>query len=99
MDPGFQFGKTTLSLSLLKDADESHSAYPNRDMREVRHMLLEGSLPVEQSLIIFDEIHKCKHWRNLIKGFYDNYKSRKRFLLTGSARLDHYSKTWWRHIY
>ena len=87
-----QVGKTTLSLSLLKDADESHPAYLNWDLREVRHMLLEGSLPAEQSLIIFDEIHKYKHWRNLVKGFYDKYKSRKRFLLTGSARLDHYRR-------
>lgn len=87
-----QVGKTTLSLSLLKGADESHPAYLNWDLREVRHMLLEGNLPAAQSLIIFDEIHKYKHWRNLVKGFYDTDKSRKRFLITGSARLDHYRR-------
>lgn len=87
-----QVGKTTLSLSLIKGADESHPAYLNWDLREVRQMLLEGNLPAEQSLIIFDEIHKYKHWRNLVKGFYDKYKSRKRFLITGSARLDHYRR-------
>ena len=87
-----QVGKTTLSLSLIKDADESHPAYLNWDLREVRHMLLEGSLPAEQPLLIFDEIHKYKHWRNLVKGFYDKHKSQKRFLITGSARLDHYRR-------
>lgn len=87
-----QVGKTTLSLSLIKGADESHPAYLNWDLREIRHMLLEGRLPAEQSLIIFDEIHKYKHWRNLVKGFYDKHKSRRRFLITGSARLDHYRR-------
>ena len=87
-----QVGKTTLSLSLIRGADESHPAYLNWDLREVRRMLLEGNLPAEQSLIIFDEIHKYKQWRNLVKGFYDKYKSRKRFLVTGSARLDHYRR-------
>ena len=87
-----QVGKTTLSLSLIKGADESHPAYLNWDLHEVQRMLLDGNLPAEQSLVIFDEIHKYKHWRNLVKGFYDKYKSQKRFLITGSARLDHYRR-------
>ncbi len=87
-----QVGKTTLALSLIKDADESHPAYLNWDLHEVQRLLLAGNLPAEQPLLIFDEIHKYKHWRNLVKGFYDKYKSRKRFLITGSARLDHYRR-------
>lgn len=87
-----QVGKTTLSFSLIKGADESHPAYLNWDLHEVQRMLLGGNLPAEQPLVIFDEIHKYKHWRNLIKGFYDKYKSQKRFLITGSARLDHYRR-------
>ena len=53
---------------------------------------MDGGLPADQPLVIFDEIHKYRHWRNLVKGFYDKYKSKKRFLITGSARLDHYRR-------
>jgi uncharacterized protein len=43
-------------------------------------------------LIVLDEIHKYRLWRNLIKGLYDRQKSRRQFLVTGSARLDHYRR-------
>ena len=87
-----QVGKTTLALSLLEGADESHPAYLSWDLYETQRMLLDGFLPADQPLIIFDEIHKYRHWRNLVKGFYDRHRSAKRFLITGSARLDHYRR-------
>lgn len=87
-----QVGKTTLALSLIKEADESHPAYLSWDVRSAQKLLLSGALPAGQSLLIFDEIHKYKGWRNLIKGFYDQYKSQKQFLITGSARLDYYRR-------
>ncbi len=43
-------------------------------------------------LVVLDEIHKFKNWRNLIKGFYDKKKDVQKFLVTGSARLDHYRR-------
>jgi len=87
-----QVGKTTLALGLIKGANETHPAYLNWDVRATQKLILQGGLPAEQPLIILDEIHKYKHWRNLIKGFYDQYKSQKQFLITGSARLDHYRR-------
>lgn len=89
-----QVGKTTLSLSLLtkNNADESHPAYLNWDALRDRESLLSGELPSQQSIIILDEIHKFKQWRNLVKGFYDKNKSRISFIVTGSARLDYYRK-------
>lgn len=87
-----QVGKTTLALSLIDGADESHPAYLSWDDPAAQRLLLGGGLPAEQPLIVLDEIHKYKRWRNLVKGFYDRYKSRKRFLITGSARLDHYRR-------
>jgi uncharacterized protein len=87
-----QVGKTTLALSLIKNADETYPAYLNWDVRADQQLLLAGGLPADQPLMILDEIHKYKHWRNLVKGFYDQYKSRKQFLVTGSARLDHYRR-------
>ncbi len=43
-------------------------------------------------MIVLDEIHKYRRWRNLLKGFYDTQRSRRQFLVTGSARLDHYRR-------
>lgn len=43
-------------------------------------------------MIVLAEIHKFKGWRNLVKGFYDRHKSKKEFLVTGSARLDYYRR-------
>lgn len=87
-----QVGKTTIALHLLGEADESHPAYLNWDSIPVRRSILKGELPADQPLIVLDEIHKYKGWRNLVKGFYDQNKSKRRFLITGSARLDYYRR-------
>jgi hypothetical protein len=44
--------------------------------------------PGEADLLIFDEIHKLRGWKSLIKGEYDKLKAKYRFLVTGSAKLD-----------
>ena len=87
-----QVGKTTLALRLLNDGTETHPAYLNWDVLATRRTLLRGELPAEQPLLILDEIHKYKGWRGLVKGLYDVNKSARRFLITGSARLDHYRR-------
>ena len=38
--------------------------------------------------VAFDEIHKYPQWKNLLKGYYDEWKSDIRFVVTGSAKLD-----------
>lgn len=86
-----QVGKTTLALSILQ-ADEAHPAYLNWDYADDKRDILQGKFPSNQSLIILDEIHKYKEWRNLVKGLYDKRKSSTSFLITGSARLDYYRK-------
>jgi len=43
-------------------------------------------------LIIFDEIHKYRDWKNYLKGVYDGSRNGYRFLVSGSARLDIYQK-------
>jgi predicted AAA+ superfamily ATPase len=88
-----QVGKTTFALGLLgKEADETHAAYLNWDHPGVRVALRRAELPPREPLLLFDEIHKYAHWRNLLKGIYDTEKSRRRILVTGSARLDYYRK-------
>jgi predicted AAA+ superfamily ATPase len=43
-------------------------------------------------LIILDEIHKFKDWKNFLKGTYDKFHDRYLFLVSGSGRLDVYQK-------
>jgi hypothetical protein len=43
-------------------------------------------------LIVLDDIHKFARWRNKGKGFFDTKKTDVSFIITGSARLDDYSK-------
>ena len=86
-----QVGKTTLAMTLL-GGGRRHPGYLNWDDAQVRPGLLRGELPAGQKLIVLDEIHKFPGWRNLVKGFYDTEGDRTSFLVTGSARLDHYRK-------
>ena len=87
-----QVGKTTLALSLLDDGKATHPAYLSWDDFADRKLLLAGALPANQSLLIFDEIHRYRQWRGLIKGIYDKQHDLRKILVTGSARLDHYRK-------
>lgn len=87
-----QVGKTTLALNLLKNGNEHHAAYFNWDVPGRNHALIQGLVPSDEPLIVLDEIHKYRKWRNLVKGLYDHYKGRIKFLVTGSARLDYFSR-------
>ncbi len=87
-----QVGKTTLALGLLGAGGIRHRGYLNWDDPRARHSLLRGELPGGESLLVLDEIHKYSRWRNLVKGLYDTEGDRTAFLVTGSARLDHYRK-------
>ena len=87
-----QVGKTTLSQSLLENYHDGHPGYFNWDSEEDRYKIRQKQWPKNQKLLVFDEIHKLKGWRNLIKGFFDTLKNTHQFLITGSARLDHFRK-------
>ena len=85
-----QVGKTTLAQMLL--GSKSSLGYLNWDNLEHRRKILDGNWPKNQKLVVFDEIHKFKNWRNLVKGYFDTLRENHRFLVTGSARLDYYRK-------
>ena len=88
-----QVGKTTFALGFLgKDANETHPAYLNWDHPGVPPRLRRAELPAGEPLLLLDEIHKYSRWRNLLKGIYDTEKSRRKIIVTGSARLDYYRK-------
>jgi predicted AAA+ superfamily ATPase len=86
-----QVGKTTFAVSLVANKFKNH-AYYNWDNREDRKKILQSTWPGNADLIILDEIHKYKNWKNLIKGEYDKLKSKYKFMVTGSARLDIYRR-------
>ena len=79
-----QIGKTTLARQLLTDS----AGYLNWDIPEHRDAILRGRLPATE-LLVFDELHKFRLWRELLKGLYDRQDGR-RILVTGSGRLDYY---------
>ncbi|MFM9970791.1 MAG: ATP-binding protein [Burkholderiales bacterium] len=88
-----QVGKTTFALGFLgKKANETHPAYLNWDHPGIAAQLRKAELPAGEPLLLLDEIHKYSRWRNLLKGIYDTEKSRRKIIVTGSARLDYYRK-------
>lgn len=100
-----QVGKTTLSLDLLAEFSAGtkifdkqlinpgdYAGYLNWDLAEDRKSIINVQLPKGEPLLVYDEIHKYRQWRNLIKGIYDKHKGSHSFLITGSARLDYYRR-------
>ncbi|MBI5102953.1 MAG: ATP-binding protein [Nitrospirae bacterium] len=86
-----QVGKTTLCRKFVATHFNDH-AYFNWDNRADRKTITASSWPADAELLIFDEIHKYRQWKGLIKGEYDKLKDVFKFLVTGSARLDLYRK-------
>lgn len=80
-----QVGKTTMALAL----PGGRRAYLNWDVPADRERILKLELP-PGDLLILDEIHKFRRWRNHLKGIYDDPARVHRILVTGSARLDLY---------
>lgn len=88
-----QVGKTTFALGFLgPEASTEHPAYLNWDDPAAREPLMHGRIPMDQPLLLLDEIHKYARWRNLVKGLFDKHRTRLSILVTGSARLDYYRK-------
>lgn len=86
-----QVGKTTMALGIL-GGEESHPAYFNWDNLEDQERLRSFKFPPGEKLLVLDEIHKYLRWRNWLKGLYDKTRSQKKYLVTGSARLDLYAR-------
>lgn len=87
-----QVGKTTLCTQFLGAKGIHSPAYLNWDNLKARKAIRSGEIPTRSKIICFDEIHKFKLWRSFLKGLYDTQRDRHQFLVTGSARLDHYRK-------
>ncbi len=92
-----QVGKTTISTQICNESE--YCNYLNWDINKHRTQILGdeetllSGLPIDavmekKPLIVFDEIHKYKHWKNYLKGFIDEYKGKLNILVTGSAKLN-----------
>lgn len=97
-----QVGKTTLSKEAFSLTN--HFQYFNWDNLEHREHILHSANSIfeaidldkisqKKPIIVFDEIHKYKKWKSLIKGLYDTYRERARIIVTGSAKLNIYKKS------
>lgn len=86
-----QVGKTTLCRNFVAPHFSNYSYY-NWDNRADRKAIMAASWPGGAEILIFDEIHKYRQWKRLIKGEYDKLKDTFKFLVTGSARLDLYRR-------
>lgn len=87
-----QVGKTTLSLSFLNPPSVKNPQYFNWDNPGDQKLILKDEIALNSKICIFDEIHKYKKWRNWVKGIYDKNFEDHQFIVTGSARLDHFRK-------
>lgn len=86
-----QVGKTTLARS-LGERDYSDYTYLNWDRRDDRRAIIAEQFKAESKLLIFDELHKYKKWKNYLKGVFDTSNRKFHILATGSARLDLYRR-------
>lgn len=94
-----QVGKTTLSLSAKTLTNQF--TYLNWDNQDHRKIILAGpaviaemiginKLSASLPMVVFDELHKYRQWKNFLKGFFDTYSDRLRIIVTGSSKLDIY---------
>jgi uncharacterized protein len=93
-----QAGKTTLAKHIARSF--TNSLYFNWDIADHKALFYQKRTFFEEierrdsstPLIIFDEIHKFKDWKNYLKGVYDQFHDGFQFLVSGSGRLDMYQK-------
>ena len=90
-----QVGKTTLARSFS-------SGYLDWDNADARAVILKGPsaaagaavgrLSAAMPVVVFDEIHKYRKWKDFLKGFFDTYENELKVIATGSARMDIYAR-------
>jgi predicted AAA+ superfamily ATPase len=93
-----QVGKTTLARKLL--AETGQGRYFNwDDLNDQRTLSRDPYFyekvdrePGQEHLVVLDEIHKYRRWKSYLKGAFDRSGREHSFLVTGSGRLDLYSK-------
>ncbi len=86
-----QVGKTYLSKQIMTQYDKPQ--YLNYDNFTDRKIIIEQTWIQNSDLLVFDEIHKMKDWKNYLKGVFDTKYNNQSILVTGSARLNTFRQT------
>jgi predicted AAA+ superfamily ATPase len=86
-----QSGKTWLAREISKSY--SNPAYLTYDHYEDRKIIHRESWLPKTDLLVLDELHKMKGWKNFLKGVFDTKPEHLHILVTGSARLDAFRQT------
>jgi hypothetical protein len=81
-----QVGKTWLAKYIGKEYKKT--TYLNYDRSEDREIIKKERWLEDTELLILDELHKMKNWKNYLKGIFDTKSEHLRILVTGSARLE-----------
>lgn len=83
-----QVGKTFFSKNLIKNYN-----YLNFDFEADRDQIMKKDWSRENcELLILDEIHKMKKWKQFLKGIYDVEGINPKILVTGSSKLNTFKK-------
>jgi hypothetical protein len=86
-----QVGKTWLAKQIAKEYKKT--VYLNYDRFEDREIIKKEQWLENTDLLILDELHKMKGWKNYLKGVYDTKTDNLKILVTGSARLETFRQT------
>lgn len=86
-----QVGKTTLAKT-IGSSTYKHATYLNWDNAEHRKRIVKQQFSADTDVLVLDEIHKYKKWKNYTKGIFDVRKQDFNIMVTGSARLDIYNR-------
>lgn len=82
-----QVGKTTFARSIAPNHE-----YLNYDIATDRKIIMAQGWRKDLPLVVIDELHKFRKWKNFLKGVIDQYQNRPQILVTGSARLEVFRK-------
>jgi predicted AAA+ superfamily ATPase len=85
-----QVGKTTLARYIASQF--SNSGYFNWDNRSHRNAIMKEQWSPDTQILVFDELHKYRKWKNLVKGIWDTRTPGQKIMVTGSSRLDVYRR-------
>ncbi len=85
-----QAGKTWIAKEIAQTF--KRSVYLNYDQILDRKKIQNQSWLPDTQLLVLDELHKMKGWKNYLKGVFDTRQKNMKLLVTGSARLDVYDQ-------
>ncbi len=86
-----QVGKTWLAKQI--GLGYKKTVYLNYDSLEDREIIKKEQWLEDTDLLILDELHKMKGWKNYLKGIYDTKSENLKILVTGSARMETFRQT------